>query len=85
MERLRLSDVSRQATAALATLDHAALEALLVQVQSAEAGGVLIEQEPAGAIETSQRIFAEVLAATGRHIDVIERLRARRTGTEWAL
>jgi hypothetical protein len=85
VESVRLSDASRAVAAALANFDHAALDRLTDRMQAALNGEVLLEREPAEAIENNQRILAGVLMATEQNLALLRRLRERKAGNEWAL
>jgi hypothetical protein len=85
VESVRLSDASRAVAEALAHFDHTALESMTDLMQAALRGEVLLESEPADAIENNQRILAGVLMATEQNLALLRRLRERKDGNEWAL
>jgi hypothetical protein len=85
VESVRLSDTSRAVANALANFDHADLDRLTDRMQAALSGEVLLEREPAEAIENNQRILAGVLMATEQNLALLRRLRERKAGNEWAL
>ncbi|WP_263374714.1 hypothetical protein [Granulicella aggregans] len=85
VESVRLSDASRAVADALANFDHAALDRLADRMQAALDGDLLLESEPAEAIENNQRILAGVLMSTEQNLALLRRLRERKAGNEWAL
>lgn len=88
VERVRLSEISAQASAALAAFDAATLEQLAARLKAVarceSEGRPGVEPEPAENVSAAQRVFHDVIAATGRNIEVVQRLQDRKAKLEWA-
>jgi hypothetical protein len=85
----RLSEASSQVTAALATLDGAALTELTERLSSiaeeVAAGRPGVVPERAEAVERELRILGEVLVSTEENIYLLRRLQQRKARQEWVL
>lgn len=81
---VRLSQVSREATAALASLDAGALIRLTECLEAAVAGRAKVEPEAVEVVSAAQHVFQHVLTATAQNIQVLQRLQNREAKAAWA-
>jgi hypothetical protein len=84
-ESVRLSEISRAVSDALASFDNAALERIGAGLQAVVDSRISVEIEPADAIRNNQMVLAGVLMSTEQNLALLMRLQERKATNQWAL